>query len=72
MRASQDGEPGRAIIALLESHGLVRVTPLGEATLALSGANIVGVAFSPLGTVIVATNEAVYEVDLGVEGLLLF
>jgi len=53
-------------------RGLVRVTPLGEATLALSGANIVGVAFSPLGTVIVATNEAVYEVDLGVEGLLLF
>jgi sugar lactone lactonase YvrE len=53
-------------------RGLVRVTPQGEATLVLSGANIVGVAFSPLGTTILATNEAVFEVDLGVEGLTLF
>ncbi len=53
-------------------RGLVRVTPLGEATLVLSGANIVGLAFSPLGTTIIATNEAVYDVDLGVEGLTLF
>lgn len=50
-------------------RGLVRVTPQGEATLAVAGANLVGVAFSPLGTVILATNEAVYDVDLGVEGL---
>jgi sugar lactone lactonase YvrE len=48
-------------------RGLVRVTPQGEATVTLTGANIVGVAFSPLGTVVVATNEAVYEVDLGVK-----
>jgi sugar lactone lactonase YvrE len=53
-------------------RGLVRVTPQGEATLALSGVNIVGLAFSPLGTVIIATNEAVYEVDLGAEGMTLF
>jgi sugar lactone lactonase YvrE len=53
-------------------RGLVRVTPQGEATLALAGPNIVGLAFSPLGTTILATNEAVYEVDLGVEGLTLF
>ncbi len=50
-------------------RGLVRVTPQGEATLVVSGANLVGVAFSPLGTVILATNDAVYDVDLGVEGL---
>jgi hypothetical protein len=30
------------------------------------------VAFSPLGTTILATNDAVYDVDLGVEGLNLF
>jgi hypothetical protein len=30
------------------------------------------VAFSPLGTAILATGEAVYDVDLGVEGLSLF
>jgi len=52
--------------------GLVRVTPHGEATLVLAGANLVGVAFSPLGTTILATHEAVYDVDLGVEGLNLF
>ena len=53
-------------------RGLVRVTPKGEASLVLAGANLVGVAFSPLGTTILATNEAVYDVDLGVEGLTLF
>ncbi len=53
-------------------RGLVRVTAKGEATLVLTGTNLVGVAFSPLGTTILATNEAVYDVDLGVEGLSLF
>ena len=52
--------------------GLVRVTPQGEATLVLSGPNLVGVAFSPLGTTILATNDSVYDVDLGVEGQNLF
>ncbi len=53
-------------------RGIVRVTPQGEATLVLAGANLVGLAFSPLGTAILATSEAVYDVDLGVEGLSLF
>jgi sugar lactone lactonase YvrE len=53
-------------------RGVVRVTPQGEASLVLSGTNLVGLAFSPLGTVILATNEAVFDVDLGVEGLNLF
>ena len=53
-------------------RGLVRVTPSGQASLVLSGNNLVGVAFSPLGTTILATGEAVYDVDLGVEGLSLF
>jgi sugar lactone lactonase YvrE len=50
-------------------RGLVRVTASGDASLVLSGNNLVGVAFSPLGTTILATNEAVYDVDLGVEGM---
>lgn len=50
-------------------RGLVRVTAEGEATLVVAGINLVGVAFSPLGTTVLATNEAVYDVDLGVEGL---
>ncbi len=45
-------------------HGLVRVTPQGEAELVLAGDNLVGVAFSPLGTAILATSDTVYEVDL--------
>jgi hypothetical protein len=53
-------------------RGLVRVTPQGEASLVLSGDNLVGVAFSPLGTAVLATNDSVYDVDLGVEGLNLF
>jgi sugar lactone lactonase YvrE len=53
-------------------RGLVRVTPRGEATLVLAGDNLVGVAFSPLGTAVLATNDSVYDVDLGVEGLNLF
>jgi sugar lactone lactonase YvrE len=53
-------------------RGLVRITETGETTLVLAGSNLVGVAFSPLGTAILATNDAVYDVDLGVEGLNLF
>ncbi len=53
-------------------RGLVRVTPEGEASLALAGINLIGVAFSPLGTAILSTNEAVYDVDLGVEGMSLY
>jgi sugar lactone lactonase YvrE len=53
-------------------HGVVRVTPDAKASLVLAASNLVGVAFSPLGTAILVTNEAVYDVDLGVEGLNLF
>ena len=53
-------------------RGIVRVTPQGESTLVVAGSNLVGLAFSPLGTAILATNESVYDVDLGVEGLNLF
>jgi sugar lactone lactonase YvrE len=53
-------------------RGLVRINAAGEASLALAGPNLVGVAFSPLGTTILATSDAVYDVDLGVEGMTLF
>jgi sugar lactone lactonase YvrE len=58
--------------ALRGQRGLVRITPEGQAELVVAGYNVVGVAFSPLGTAVLATNEAVYDVDLGVEGLRLF
>lgn len=50
-------------------RGLVRISPAGNAELVLAGSNLVGVAFSPLGTVVLTTQDAVYDVDLGVEGL---
>ena len=53
-------------------RGLIRITPGGSAELVVAGYNLVGVAFSPLGTAVLATNDAVYDVNLGVEGLRLF
>lgn len=53
-------------------RGLVRITQAGEASLVLAGTNVVGVAFSPLGATVLTTNEAVFDVDLGVEGMQLF
>ena len=53
-------------------RGLVRITPAGEASLAVAGLNLIGLAFSPLGTTILASNEAVYDVDLGIHGLMLY
>lgn len=53
-------------------RGLVRITPEGEATLVVAGLNIVGVAFSPLGSTVLATNDTVFDMDLGVEGMQLF
>ncbi len=53
-------------------RGIVRIAPEGNASLVLAGNNLVGIAFSPLGTAVLATNQAVYDVDLGVEGQRLF
>jgi len=58
--------------SLQGQRGLVRITQAGKAELVVAGSNLVGVAFSPLGTAVLATHEAVYDVDLGVEGLRLF
>ena len=53
-------------------RGLVRVTPAGDASLVVAGANLVGVVISPLGTTVLADNDAVYDVDLGIEGMNVF
>jgi DNA-binding beta-propeller fold protein YncE len=61
------------VVACLHGQrGLVRITPAGQASLAVAGPNLVGVAFSPLGSTILTTHDAVFEVDMGVEGLELF
>jgi hypothetical protein len=50
--------------------GVVKVEQNRSAELFLSGPNIVGLAFGPGKTAVVATNNAIYRIDAGVRGLL--
>lgn len=53
-------------------RGIVRITPDGhDAELFVTGMNVVGLAFSNAGEMVVATNEAVYSLPLGIYGTLL-
>jgi sugar lactone lactonase YvrE len=53
-------------------RGIVRISPDGSAAeLFVAGMNIVGLAFGPKGEMVVATNEAVYTIPLGIHGTLL-
>lgn len=53
-------------------RGIIRITPDGrEAELFVSGMNVVGLAFSATGDMVVATNDAVYSLPLGIRGALL-
>ncbi len=62
-----DGEANVYVTASLAGQrGLVRIDPDGHAEVVVAGHTVVGVAFSPLGSTILTTNDAVYEVELGV------
>jgi hypothetical protein len=50
-------------------RGIVRITPEREATLVLSGPNIVGLAFTPGAKMVVATTSSGFRVAAGIEGL---
>ncbi len=53
-------------------RGVVRIAPdARDATLAVAGMNVIGLAFSASGDMAVATNEAVYSLPLGIRGTLL-
>ncbi|MDT4966225.1 MAG: hypothetical protein QOJ64_962 [Acidobacteriota bacterium] len=53
-------------------RGIVRIRPEGkDAEVFVAGMNVVGLALSPAGDMIVATNEAVYSLALGIRGALL-
>ena len=53
-------------------RGIIRITPDGsDAELFVAGVNVVGLAFSAAGDMVVATNEAVYSLPLGIHGTLL-
>lgn len=49
-------------------RGVVRITPDAQAQLFLSGPAIVGLAFSPSKAMILTTNNAVFRVDVRIEG----
>jgi sugar lactone lactonase YvrE len=53
-------------------RGIVRISRDGkDARLAVAGMNVVGLAFTAAGDMIVATNDAVYSLALGIRGALL-
>jgi len=57
--------------ALRGRRGVVKISPdASQAELVVAGMNVVGVAFGPNGELVVATNEAVYSLPLGIKGLL--
>jgi sugar lactone lactonase YvrE len=49
-------------------RGIVRITPEQQASLAVSGSNLVGLAFLEDGCAALATRDALYHVDLGIIG----
>ncbi len=49
-------------------RGIVRITPDREATLAVSGPNLVGLAFLEDGNATLATRDALFHIALDVEG----
>jgi sugar lactone lactonase YvrE len=53
-------------------RGIVRISPDGrEADIFVSGMNVIGLCFTRKGEMIVATNEAVFNLPLGIYGTLL-
>ena len=61
-----------AAASLRGRRGIVRILPDGsDAELMVAGMNVVGLAFGPNGEMVVATNEAVFNLPLDIHGSLL-
>jgi len=54
--------------SLRGQRGIVRITPQREASLTLSGNNLVGLAFLEDGMAVLATRDALFHVALDIEG----
>jgi sugar lactone lactonase YvrE len=64
-----DAEGRLYVAASFGGHkGIVRIEPDRRAELFLSGPNIVGLAFTPSRSLVVATNNALYRVDVDIKG----
>ncbi len=55
--------------SLAGKRGIVRLTPNAEASLVVSGQNLVGLAFAPGRSAILATTSAVHHLSWDIEGL---
>ena len=68
-----DGAGNLYVAASLRGRrGIVRISPgAARAEIVVAGMNLVGLAFSAKGEMVVATNEAVYSLPLGIYGTLL-
>jgi glucose/arabinose dehydrogenase len=65
-----DIEGNLYVTASLEGRrGVVRLTPDAKAELAVSGYDLVGLAFGRHGSLILATNSSLVDLPLGVEGM---
>jgi hypothetical protein len=54
--------------SLAGKRGIVRITPQGKASLEISGQGLVGLAFAPGNSAILATNGAVHRISWNVQG----
>jgi sugar lactone lactonase YvrE len=50
-------------------RGIVKITPQGKANLEVSGQSLVGLAFAPGKSAILATQRAVHHISWGIQGL---
>lgn len=58
--------------SLAGRRGIVRIAPdASDARIAVAGMNVIGLAFSASGDMVVATNEAIFRLPLGIRGTLL-
>lgn len=55
--------------SLRGKRGIVRITPDGQASLAVAGQNLVGLAFAPGKSVVLTTTSAVFHLNWDVEGV---
>ena len=52
-------------------RGIVKITPDGAASLEVAGSGLVGLAFAPGKSAVLATNSAVYSIPWNTTGLVL-
>ncbi len=55
--------------SLAGRRGIVKITPQGKANLEVSGQGLVGLAFAPGKSAILATNSAVHHISWNIQGL---